>query len=138
MISAGDFEVAKVGAPSESSSSANPVGTNGGLYMLGRSAKSLVQAVQTFRKLGVEILGLPLPEIVVIGDQSIGKSFFIEGISEIKVPRHVGTYTRYPLEINLVESSGINSQWIYKITLVTRYHHDSELLKRATKSFRRN
>ena len=122
MTSAGDAEMTA------------PTGTDGGLYILGRGVKSLVQAIQTLRDLGVENLGLPLPKIVVVGDQSTGKSSLIEGISEIKVPRHAGTCTRCPLEINLVESSGINSRWTCKITLVTRYHHDSELLERATKS----
>ena len=102
--------------------------------MLGRGVKSLVQAIQTLRDLGVEILGLPLPKIVVVGDQSTGKSSLIEGISEIKVPRHAGVCTRCPLEINLVENSGPHSQWTCKLTLVTKYHHDGELLERATKS----
>ena len=96
--------------------------------------KSLVQAIQTLRDLGVEILGLPLPKIVVVGDQSTGKSSLIEGISEIKVPRHAGTCTRCPLEINLLENSEPSAQWTCKITLITRFHHDSELLERATKN----
>lgn len=100
--------------------------------MLGRGVKSLVKAIQTLRDLGVEILGLPLPKIVVVGDQSTGKSSLIEGISEIKVPRHAGTCTRCPLEINLVDSE-IHSQWTCKITLVTRYIHDSNQVERATK-----
>ena len=108
--------------------------TDGGLHMLGRGVKSHVQAIQTLRDLGVEILGLPLPKIVVVGDQSTGKSSLIEGISEIKVPRHAGTCTRCPLEINLVESSGIHAQWTCRVTLITKYHHDSELLERATKT----
>lgn len=101
--------------------------------MLGRGVKSLVQAIQTLRDLGVENLGLPLPKIVVVGDQSTGKSSLIEGISEIKVPRHAGTCTRCPLEINLVESPETRSQWTCKITLITRYYHDNDLLERATK-----
>lgn len=126
-------EVFKVGARSDRSGSATPSGTDGGLHMLGRGVKSLVQAIQTLRDLGVEILGLPLPKIVVVGDQSTGKSSLIEGISEIKVPRHAGLCTRCPLEINLVENSGAHSQWTCKITLITKYHHDGGLLERATK-----
>lgn len=122
MISAGDLEVT------------TPPGTDGGLYLLGRGVKSLVKAIQTLRDLGVENLGLPLPKIVVVGDQSTGKSSLIEGISEIKVPRNTGTCTRCPLEINLVESSGVDSQWTCKITLITKYYHDNELIERATKS----
>ena len=76
--------------------------------------KSFIQAIQTLRDLGVKILGLSLPKIVVVKDQSIGKSSFIEGISEIKVSCHVGTCTRCPLETNLVEDSEIHAQWIRK------------------------
>ena len=63
--------------------------TDGGLQVLGRGVRKLVQAIQELRHLGVEDLVLPLPKICVVGDQSAGKSSLIEGISEIKVPRGV-------------------------------------------------
>ena len=40
--------------------------------------------------LGLDKLDLPLPKIVVVGDQSTGKSWLIEGMSEIQVPRSSG------------------------------------------------
>ena len=63
----------------------------GFFFLLGRGVKKLVQVVQELRHLGVEDLNLPLPKIVVVGNQSTGKSSLIEGISEIKVPRSAGT-----------------------------------------------
>ena len=89
------------------------------LKVLGRGVKKFVQAVQTLRHLGVEDLVLPLPKIVVVGDQSTGKSSLIEGMSEIKVPRSSGTCTRCPLEINLAE--GTNQAWSCKVTIQQKY-----------------
>lgn len=42
--------------------------------ILGRKVKSLVQAIDKLQSLGIETKGLPLPKIVVVGDQSAGKS----------------------------------------------------------------
>lgn len=92
-----------------------------GLQVLGRGVKKLVQAVQALRHLGVEDLDLPLPKIVVVGDQSTGKSSLIEGISEIKVPRSAGTCTRCPMEINIAESP---TPWSCKISLYKKYIYD--------------
>lgn len=54
--------------------------TGTGLEILGRRAKELIQSIQKLRQLGIEDLGLPLPKIALIGDQSTGKSSLIEGI----------------------------------------------------------
>ena len=95
-----------------------------GLHVLGRGVKELVQAVQALRHLGVEDLDLPLPRIVVVGDQSTGKSSLIEGMSEIKVPRSAGTCTRCPLEINLTESTTV---WNCNVSLSKKYMYEGNL-----------
>lgn len=64
------------------------------LDRLGRGVKPLLEAINDLRRQGVEDLIPPLPKVVVVGDQSTGKSSLIEAISEIKVPRDVGTCTR--------------------------------------------
>ena len=51
-----------------------------GLEILGRRAKELILSIRKIRQLGIENLGLPLPKIALIGDQSTGKSSLIEGI----------------------------------------------------------
>ena len=84
-----------------------------------------MQAVQALRHLGVEDLVLPLPKIVVVGDQSTGKSSLIEGMSEIKVPRNAGTCTRCPLEINLTQ--GISQQWSCKVSLHKKFMYMGQL-----------
>lgn len=87
--------------------------------------------MQNLRNLGVEKLVLPLPKIVVVGDQSTGKSSLIEGMSEIKVPRSAGTCTRCPLEINLTESNEEDGEWSCNISLVRKYIYDSSLSRKA-------
>lgn len=41
---------------------------------LGRPVQKLVQLIKELEQLGVETADLPLPKIVVVGDQSAGKS----------------------------------------------------------------
>ena len=96
-------------------------GTEHGLEVLGRGVKELVQRVQSLRHLGVEDLVLPLPKIVVVGDQSTGKSSLIEGMSEIKVPRSASTCTRCPLEINITETTEPEEHWSCQVFLHKKY-----------------
>ncbi|KAK3175386.1 hypothetical protein K4F52_010309 [Lecanicillium sp. MT-2017a] len=46
-----------------------------------------------------------LPQLVVCGDQSAGKSSVLEGITQIPFPRHEGLCTRFPTEIILRNSA---------------------------------
>ena len=68
---------------------------------LGRGVKKLMETINQLRTLGVEDIVAPLPKVVVVGDQSAGKSSLIEAISEIKVPRSAGTCTRVCILISL-------------------------------------
>ncbi|KAL8669897.1 MAG: hypothetical protein Q9168_005531 [Polycauliona sp. 1 TL-2023] len=94
--------------------------SDAGLELLSKGMKAFVTVIQNLRDLGVEELVLPLPKIVVLGDQSTGKSSLIEGISGIKVPRSSGTCTRCPLEVNLTPSEP-GSQWKATMYLQKRY-----------------
>jgi hypothetical protein len=54
-----------------------------GLNALGGGMREMVDLVNRLRASGVEDLGLPLPRIAVVGNQSAGKSSLIEAISGV-------------------------------------------------------
>ncbi|KAI0693477.1 P-loop containing nucleoside triphosphate hydrolase protein [Cytidiella melzeri] len=69
--------------------------------------------IKQLRAIGAQA-DLDLPRIVVIGNQSAGKSSLVEAISGITVPRDAGTCTRCPMECRLASStSGTWSCQVY-------------------------
>ncbi|EFQ98411.1 interferon-induced GTP-binding protein Mx1 [Nannizzia gypsea CBS 118893] len=109
----------------EPHSSPSTVGTeekNDSIGFISQNMREMVKKIQDLRHLGIENHGLPLPKIVVVGDQSVGKSSLIEGMSEIKVPRSAGCCTRCPLEINLSES---DDPWTCRLILTKKYMFDA-------------
>jgi GTPase SAR1 family protein len=74
---------------------------------LTRHMKPMVLALNRLNHCGVgSIADVSIPQIVLLGDQSTGKSSLVEGLAQIQVPRGAGTCTRCPLEINLLNSPG--------------------------------
>ncbi|KAF3905219.1 Dynamin-3 [Orbilia brochopaga] len=103
--------------------------SNMGYGMLGEGMRDMVNTINQLRMKGVEDLGLPLPRIAVIGNQSAGKSSLIEAISGIRVPRYAGTCTRCPLEITLTEDPAPNALWRCRVSL--RFHKNYHPKKRG-------
>ncbi|KAA8909675.1 P-loop containing nucleoside triphosphate hydrolase protein [Sphaerosporella brunnea] len=95
------------------------------LSALGGGMREMVDLVNRLRAAGIEDLGLPLPRIAVVGNQSAGKSSLIEAISGIKVPRYSGTCTRCPLEITLKEASNADQPWSCHVSLRFKKRYDS-------------
>ena len=60
--------------------------------------RELMDLVDRLRRAGLSSL-LPLPQIVVAGDQSSGKSLVLEAITEIPFPRKENLCTRFATEI---------------------------------------
>jgi len=61
-----------------------PPGTTG-LDTLGGGMREMVELVNKLRAAGIEGLGLGLPRIAVVGNQSAGKSSLIEAISGVRI-----------------------------------------------------
>ncbi|KAH7381463.1 P-loop containing nucleoside triphosphate hydrolase protein [Phaeosphaeria sp. MPI-PUGE-AT-0046c] len=92
---------------------------------LGLHVKEAISAIGQLEGLGLSKLKIPLPKIIVLGEQSTGKSSVIESISGIKTPRATGTCTRCPLFIKL-ESAPAPQKWTAQVTLRRSYEFDGK------------
>ncbi|KAH7136874.1 P-loop containing nucleoside triphosphate hydrolase protein [Dactylonectria estremocensis] len=68
------------------------------LDQIGRDSKALVDSIKSLLKLGVRTR-VTCPRIVVVGDQSSGKSSVLEAISGVRFPITNGVCTRFATEI---------------------------------------
>ncbi|KAL3652686.1 putative dynamin-related protein 4A [Castilleja foliolosa] len=59
--------------------------------------RPLLDAIDRLRNLKIMQEGIQLPTIVVVGDQSSGKSSVLESLAGISLPRGQGICTRVPL-----------------------------------------
>ncbi|CAA7040656.1 unnamed protein product [Microthlaspi erraticum] len=66
--------------------------------------RPLLDTVDRLRNLNVMREGIQLPTIIVVGDQSSGKSSVLESLAEISLPRGQGICTRVPLVMRLQRS----------------------------------
>ncbi|KAK6499898.1 hypothetical protein TWF481_010254 [Arthrobotrys musiformis] len=67
-------------------------------------SKPLLEKIAELRAVGVGD-HISLPQLVVCGDQSAGKSSVLEGITEIPFPRADGVCTKFATEITLTHSN---------------------------------
>uniref|UniRef100_A0A671SYV5 Interferon-induced GTP-binding protein Mx2-like n=1 Tax=Sinocyclocheilus anshuiensis TaxID=1608454 RepID=A0A671SYV5_9TELE len=75
---------------------------------LEESIRPYIDLIDTLRSAGIH-KDLALPTIIVIGDQSSGKSSVLEALSGVPLPRGSGIVTRCPLELRLKKVNvGVN------------------------------
>ncbi|KAF1981574.1 P-loop containing nucleoside triphosphate hydrolase protein [Aulographum hederae CBS 113979] len=78
------------------------------------NTKEYIAAIDGLTKCGVSTDQLELPSVVIIGDQSAGKSSLTEALSGFKVPRDSGTCTRCVLRITTKEAETVKIQIHYQ------------------------
>ncbi|PIL25641.1 transporter [Ganoderma sinense ZZ0214-1] len=90
-------------------------------------AKKLNELHALFNQLRAEgaHTDLDLPRIVVIGNQSAGKSSLVEALTGISVPRDAGTCTRTPMECRLTHSP---DTWSCQISIRREYDENGKKL----------
>lgn len=80
------------------------LGTNASLEALqGEEQRRVLDTVSEIRKCGLEGV-LALPQLVVCGDQSAGKSSVLEALTEIPFPRNDELCTRFATELTMRHS----------------------------------
>ncbi|KAF2494444.1 P-loop containing nucleoside triphosphate hydrolase protein [Lophium mytilinum] len=98
---------------------------------MSRRPKELIKALNRLSELGLQNYEVPLPNIVVLGDQSAGKSSVIEAISEITVPRSSGTCTRCPLLIKSLVDDEPGAVWRCKVDLHRNFEYYGKTFPRS-------
>jgi hypothetical protein len=70
------------------------------LHQLNAEQKALLDTIDNLRMLGIGEF-VDLPQIIVVGDQSSGKSSVLEAISRVRFPAKGGLCTRFATELVL-------------------------------------
>uniref|UniRef100_A0A8C2E0J3 Myxovirus (influenza virus) resistance G n=1 Tax=Cyprinus carpio TaxID=7962 RepID=A0A8C2E0J3_CYPCA len=95
---------------------------------LEESIRPYIDLIDTLRSAGIH-KDLALPTIIVIGDQSSGKSSVLEALSGVPLPRGSGIVTRCPLELRLKKVNvGVNWRAVLSYSDKKFEFEDSSLL----------
>lgn len=89
-----------------------------GLEFVGSKVKLLVDGISELRKFGLQHV-VALPELVLVGDQSAGKSSLMSALTEVKLPRDQGICTKCPANIKTSPAE----TWSCKISLQQEYRY---------------
>jgi Dynamin family len=100
------------------------------LQIVGEQVNLLVDAIEELRKLGLKEIDTELPELVLIGDQSAGKSSLMGAIAEINLPKNTGMCTRCPANIKTSPAD----TWSCTVSLHEYYHFSNDARRGPTKS----
>ncbi|KAF1732556.1 Interferon-induced GTP-binding protein Mx [Beauveria bassiana] len=90
---------------------------------------SMLDTVDSLRSHGLSSL-IPLPQIIVCGDQSSGKSSVLESISGVPFPVHGSLCTRFPTELILRRTKSASI-----VISIVPHHARSEIMKAALHAF---
>ncbi|OAA57100.1 dynamin family protein [Niveomyces insectorum RCEF 264] len=89
-----------------------------GFTAIGDKVKQLNDTLGELQSLGIQHV-TNLPELVLVGDQSAGKSSLMSSFSGIYLPRSEGACTRCPVHIRLSDSQ--DGSWSCRISLQQDY-----------------
>ncbi|KAI0505747.1 dynamin family protein [Xylaria bambusicola] len=85
---------------------------------IGVKLREFNNTVGSLQQLGVSHVA-ELPELVLVGDQSAGKSSLMSGLARVDLPCSAGVGTRCPIHIRLIDAS--NGHWSCTVALQVDY-----------------
>jgi len=105
-----------------------------GLELVGQKVKILVDAISELRNFGLDHV-VQLPELVLVGDQSHGKSSLMSALTEVQLPKDQGITTKCPTNIKTSPAE----TWSCQVSLQQHYKYEfpgprNIDLKRVTKA----
>jgi hypothetical protein len=115
-------------APSLVPSIAPMIGAS--LEIVGKEVNLLVEAIEELRQLGLKEIETELPELVLVGDQSAGKSSLMSAIAEINLPKNTGMCTRCPMNIRTAPAA----EWKCIVSLHETYRFSTDTRRKPTRS----
>lgn len=91
-----------------------------GLEAVGKHVKRLIDMMEDLRRIGLKDIDTHLPELVLVGDQSAGKSSLMSAIAEINLPKGDSMCTRCPTNIKTSDAAA----WSCEVSLHESYNYD--------------
>ncbi|MCJ1250813.1 hypothetical protein MMC30_008041 [Trapelia coarctata] len=125
-------EVEKSGNPESGASAPNLENTSSLEGLQTVEQRRVLETVARLRKCGLESV-LFLPQIVVCGDQSAGKSSVLEALTEIPFPRQDNLCTRFATEI-ILRHATVDSLTVRVIPDQNRFSNEQETIKAFNES----
>ncbi|KAI1257375.1 hypothetical protein MGN70_000415 [Eutypa lata] len=89
-----------------------------GFTGIGKQLKACNDTLGNLQQMGIQHVAT-LPELVLVGDQSAGKSSLMSGLARLNLPRSGGVCTRCPIHIRMSSSNG--PQWSCTVSLQQDY-----------------
>jgi GTP-binding protein EngB required for normal cell division len=101
--------------------------------VMGLKLKEINDALGTLQTLGIQHVA-SLPEIVLVGDQSAGKSSLMSALAGLNLPQSQGTCTRCPIHIRLSRAA----EWCCRVSLQLDYAYKPETRSITARDVTRN
>ncbi|KAJ5051665.1 uncharacterized protein L3040_001440 [Drepanopeziza brunnea f. sp. 'multigermtubi'] len=90
-----------------------------GLEVIGKNVKTLVDTIEDLKRIGLKSIDAKLPELILVGDQSAGKSSLMGAIAEINLPKGQSMCTKCPTNIKTTCAE----DWSCRVSLHNSYDH---------------